>query len=129
MGSSLDNVSQIKLNTTGIARATYYQFSEGYKRNGNVIEYNVSKNSTPSQYDGKVFTGKGYTSSTIPDGWYRKAHDNDSDYFMVMTTTGNNVYYCQMFYYKGGKLMITRDYCFTKSNGYGIRCDRSGNPI
>lgn len=129
MGSSLDNVSQIKLNTTGIAHATYYQFSEGYKRNGNVIEYNVSKNSTPSQYDGKVFTGKGYTSSTIPDGWYRKAHDNDSDYFMVMTTTGNNVYYCQMFYYEGGKLMITRDYCFTKSNGYGIRCDRSGNPI
>lgn len=129
MGSSLDNVSQIKLNTTGIAHATYYQFSEGYKRNGNVIEYNVSKNSTPSQYDGKVFTGKGYTSSTIPDGWYRNAHDNDSDYFMVMTTTGNKVYYCQMFYYEGGKLMITRDYCFTKSNGYGIRCDRSGNPI
>ena len=137
VGSSIDNISPILLNTTRQPRTTYYKFNEGFRRTNNVITYNVGYNgdkSRPSQYDGNTYTGQdpyAPTSTAVPisNGWYRNTHDNDSEYFMVPTTSGTNVYFCQMFRYYGGKLAQTVDYYFTKSGNYGYRCDRSGNPI
>ena len=137
VGSSIDNISPIILNTTGQPRTTYYKFNEGYRRTNNVITYNVGDNgdkSRPSQYDGNTYTGRDpyaptSTAVLISNGRYRNTHDNDSEYFMVPTTSGTEVYFCQMFRYYGGKLVQTVDYYFTKSGNYGYRCDRSGNPI
>ena len=137
-------VSEI-LNITDSQCTSYYRFNEGYKKIGTgstaTKQYHVSGTASPSAYNACYFTGKSYSGSKIPDGWYCKA--NNGSYIqrvtneVVETDSGlldhKTIYQVNIMHFVSGKLAETATVYFKTKDMtqayHSVGCDENGSEL